>query len=157
MPVMLSSNRPLAPDVRTYSSCICTIYTHTHTHTRSHTNMFFICTPLMEHSLEPAAEIQIALDHFPMVYISICPSSSARLLLFQRLFPFPFLFLSFFPFFCSHCLMCFEPQRCLKCLYASMHTLNPFGSSLAFLCKIPPPIYCSACCLAVEAYGPQSA
>lgn len=61
--------------------------------------MFFICTPLMEHSLEPVAEIQIALDHFPMVYISICSSSSAHLLLFQRLFPFPFLFLSFFPFF----------------------------------------------------------
>lgn len=59
--------------------------THRHTEKRiSFTHSADIHTPA-EHSFEPAAEIQVALDHFAMVFISICLFSTS-FFLFRGLF-----------------------------------------------------------------------
>lgn len=75
-----------------------------------------IADTLVEDSFEPAAEIQVALDHFTMVYFSICLSSFLffRGLFTQHLSSLPHTSVSLFLFlfslsFCFHCLMFYPP------------------------------------------------
>lgn len=92
------------------SACMCTVRACR----QKHIPFTHIADTRAEESSEPAAEIQVALDHFTMVYFSICLSSFLMFFflrglftrhLFHSLTPLsPFLFL-FFHSFCFHCLM----------------------------------------------------
>lgn len=144
--------------------CECTVNTQTHAKKNhaSFTHSADTHTPA-EHSFEPAAEIQVALDHFSCVFF-LFPSARALPLssflggLFtQHLsqlppsvsfsLPLPFslrlsLPLSFFVLTVCRVL---NQQRCLKCKCAYMHTLirlQPlyFHAKLPLLCILQGPV-----------------
>lgn len=87
------------PDIKKTAAVECVLYTNmvTHTSKEAHRKMHFIPSAdmhiLAERSFEPAAEIQVALDGFAMVFISICLFSTS-FFLFRGLFTASSIFLT---------------------------------------------------------------
>lgn len=128
-----------------------------------------------EHSFEPAAEIQVALDHFSCVFfffISIC-SCSTSLFFFRGviytaslstpplclLFPSSSLLSPSVPsslLFCSHCLSCLEPTEVFE-MQVCLHAHSDSATAVVFSCKTPPPLYTAgACSHTAQAYAGSS-
>lgn len=135
-PLLLLCPRNTAPDPSALwmvlSACMCTVRACR----QKHILFTHIADTRAEESSEPAAEIQVALDHFTMVYFSICLSSFLMFFFFLGgylhgifftlshlclLFCFSFFTLFVFIVWCFHCLICFEPIEVfemLACLHA---------------------------------------
>ena len=103
-------------------------HTHTHTQAQTHTKKHISFTQsvdmhtLVEHSFEPAAEIQVAPDHFYHVFcfhlLVLYLSLLFQGVIYTAAFSLPLTSLSSLPSLslCSHCVMCLEPTEVFEML-----------------------------------------
>lgn len=121
---------------------------------------------LAEHSFEPAADIQVTLDHFIMFFISICLSSTSFFFLGSYLhsifhtpphisvfFSPPLSSLSLSPFLSLFSLSDVSWTNWGVWNASVLTCILWFGSSIVFSCKTLLYIYCRACSHTAQAYA----